>query len=183
MGVIKYITGQKFNRLTAIEFSHIGKNGTAYWKFKCDCGNEINRKRYPVEVGDIKSCGCLRNESKKGIQTSVLRRFYRIWIGMKTRCYGKYFIKYYNYGGRGIKVCDEWLNFSGFRKDMEKGYWEHVNEFGEKQTTLDRINVNGNYCKENCRWADYKLQRRNTRPYKYSVKNKGHHRGYGNLIN
>lgn len=90
-------------------------------------------------------------------------RFYNIWATMKNRCYNPKQIGYYYYGNRGISVCNHWLNFSNFLNDMYQSYQQHIQNFGEKQTTIDRINPYGNYELSNCRWATYKEQRHNRR--------------------
>lgn len=97
----------------------------------------------------------------KGKVKSV--RLRKIWSSMLTRCYNKNCANYKNYGGRGISVCDNWLNYINFESDMYESYLKHVENYGEKETTLDRINVNDNYCLENCRWATNKEQARNRR--------------------
>lgn len=90
-------------------------------------------------------------------------RFYKIWGYMKYRCTNKSCNRYKDYGGRGIKVSNQWQIYNNFYNDMWEYYIEHVKKFGEKQTTLDRINVNDDYKKENCKWSTYQEQRINTR--------------------
>ena len=85
-------------------------------------------------------------------------RFYNIWCGMKSRCFNPNSKDYKNYGYKGITISNSWRLFSNFMKDMLISYKEHEIAFGEKNTTLDRINVKGSYSKENCRWATKKEQ-------------------------
>jgi len=149
--VAKDISSQKFGRLTAIRFSHLSQNKTKlhYWLFKCDCKNEKILSKNEVVRGKAKSCGCLfRDMGTTHGCTNTLT--YQSWESMKKRCLNKNNRFYKNYGGRGIKVCDRWLNsFENFLEDM-----------GKKpiRKTIDRINNNGNYEPSNCRWITKKDQ-------------------------
>ena len=87
------------------------------------------------------------------------RRFYNIWFQVKGRCFNTNSPAFRFYGERGIK--NQWNSFEEFRDDMYEGYLKHIKEFGEKQTTIDRIDNDGNYCKENCRWATMQMQQQN----------------------
>ncbi|MEK4841436.1 hypothetical protein [Bacillus sp. FSL L8-0152] len=94
-------------------------------------------------------------------------RFYNIYMHMKMLCYNKKCKSYPNYGGRGISVCDEWKNdSSNFVKDMYENYLKHVEKYGEENTTLERVDVNGDYTPENCIWATRKIQNNNNRKVK-----------------
>jgi len=110
----------------------------------------------------------------KGAHTShglSKTRFWSIFINMQTRCNNAKTRNYHLYGGKGVRVL--WEKFEDYRDDMYASFLEHVAKHGEKNTTIDRIDVNGNYCKENCRWATYKEQGRNTtqnRPLEFDGK-------------
>jgi len=167
---IKDLTGLKFGLLRVINFSYT-KGGYSYWFCKCNCGNtriykisyltnKLNKNRC------IRSCGCVYEKNKKKCSTKhglCYSRFYHIWRGIKQRCLDFNSFNHRLYGGRGIKVCDKWLKFENFRDDMYESYQKHCQEFGEKQTSIDRVNNNGNYCKENCRWSTKKEQGCNRR--------------------
>lgn len=160
---IKDITGQTFNRLTAIEFVEC-RNGYACWKFQCSCGNQKILPGYSVRNGSVKSCGCLHHNKDptkfkiKGERNEKGRPIlHTTYHDMKLRCRNPHAAGYSNYGGRGIKVCDEWLN------DYNAFYdWAMSNGYS-KGLTLDRINNDGDYSPSNCRWVTRSVQQSNTR--------------------
>lgn len=160
------LTGYKFKRLTPIK--EVRKNGRIFWECVCDCGNTKTIRRDSLIAGTTVSCGCYNvDRAKRGenrrAHGMVGTHFYACWYDMKRRCENENY-KYYNYyGGRGIKFTDKWDKFEGFMEDMYESYIEHINKHGEKDTTLDRIDTNGNYNKNNCRWATRKIQVMNRR--------------------
>ena len=106
--------------------------------------------------------------NKTGIASSfkhglINTKFWRIWVAIRARCFNKKNDNYKWYGGRGIKVCKRWLKFENFRDDMYQSYLTHVKEFGERETTIDRIDNNGNYELKNCSWKTIKEQANHTR--------------------
>lgn len=159
------IIGKTFNQLTVLSFDHYENKPDGrkkyYFKCRCTCGNECVVEKLSLVNNATKSCGC-RHTSMMGMSET---KFYRIYNAMKDRCYNINNIYYKNYGGRGIIVCDRWLDpingFKNFKEDMYDTYLEHVRVNGESNTTIERIDVNKNYCKENCTWATYKEQANN----------------------
>lgn len=157
---MKDLVGQKFGRLTVISFNG-RKNGRYLWNCKCECGNDCVVEGHRLKTEGTRSCGCLRKETntKHGDYKS---RLYKIYTSMKYRCSCPTDSGYKNYGGRGIKVCDEWLqDFHNFKEwALNNGYDENA---PRGQCTIDRIDVNGNYEPSNCRWITNFEQQSNKR--------------------
>jgi len=161
MGKFKDLTGLKFGRLTVVERADNDKHGYACWCCRCDCGNEVTVIGNDLKRGHSTSCGCLKKE--KLIKRSTTHgmkhtKIFNKWIKIKSRCLNPNCKDYPNYGGRGIEICERWLDFQNFYDDVSQ-----LEHFGEENYTLDRIDNNGNYEPCNVRFADRKTQGRNKR--------------------
>ena len=154
---INDLTGKKFGKLF-VKKIHPTNGGDAYFDCICDCGNLKIARGSGLKSGKIKSCGCLNTKRVPQNKTHGMSgsRLFKIWAGMKQRCYNHNNAKYKIYGGRGIEVCPEWQEFEPFMK------WSYDNGYNDN-LTIDRINTDGNYEPDNCRWVDLKQQANNTR--------------------
>ena len=162
------LTGQRFGRLVVVGRAENSTDGRVRWLCKCDCGQSKIVLREHLKKGRTKSCGCVKSESsskrfkKHGGRKSKL---YHVWSSMKDRCTNQDCKQFEDYGGRGIKVCKEWMDdFSAFQKwALENGYKEGL--------TIDRKNNDKGYSPDNCRWTDAKTQGNNKRNCRYITHN------------
>lgn len=148
------LTGKKFGKLTVIKKTK-SRNKRTMWLCECECGNKKEIGGSELKSGTTKSCGCynlqkLHERKRHGMSCT---RLYKIWSCMKYRCYGKKHKEKCYYQNKGIKICDEWLKFDGFYEWAKDKYFEG--------SSIDRIDVNGNYEPNNCRFVDKYIQANN----------------------
>lgn len=171
MGKFIDLTGQKFNHLTVLH-QYTGKpfrkKKETLWVCKCDCGSdkEVIATSYELKSNNTQSCGCHKrlmsalNGKKSAKHNMSNTKLYNVWDGMKDRCLKPKIESYEYYGGRGITICDEWLDDkNGFLNFYN---WA-INNGYQEGLTIDRINNDGNYEPDNCRWVTMKVQNNNKR--------------------
>ena len=159
MGKFIDLTNKKFGKLTVIELKGKDTYKHNLWLCKCECGKETIVRGDHLKGNRVTSCGCQvkRNHVLHG---KYKTRLYKIWENMKQRCYNPKSSRYKDWGGRGIKICDEWLeNFMNFYNwAIDNGYADNL--------SIDRIDNDKNYEPSNCRWATVKEQANNKRAYR-----------------
>lgn len=164
---VRDISERRFGRLTALYPTEERNRGNVVWMCKCDCGKQFRTTATSLLTNRTVSCGCLRKEkasitAKRGKNRSHLlskTKIYSVWEKMKARCLNPKTHSYHNYGGRGISICEAWLEFEPFFEYVSK-----LPHFGEPGRSIDRINNDGNYEPGNVRWATSYEQVHNRRP-------------------
>jgi len=160
----KDLTGQKFNKLTVVNIIADKKSTSTYYNCLCECGKYKEVRAGNLRSGQVKSCGCLLKKwliDKNKTHGLTGHPLHNLWFKIKERCENPNCSSYHNYGGRGIVMCERWQIFQNFYDDMIVGY--------SKGLEIDRINNNGNYEPNNCRWVSHRVNTQNTRNTKLSV--------------
>lgn len=172
MSKFKDLTGQRFGRLTVLYRLHNCHKKRVHWLCHCDCGKLVEVQSGHLLSSHTKSCGCLSTD--KSIQRSTTHgksnsKLYKLYYNIKARCYNKNSVSYKYYGARGIKICSEWLN------DFMSFYNWAMNTNYQEGLTIDRIDTDGNYEPNNCRWATPEQQAKNRRSNRiYTINGETH---------
>ena len=175
MGKFKDLTGMRFGAWTVIERAKDSFDNRGYpvvkWHCLCDCGSEADVFGNSLRSGRSTSCGCVHSAIAVKVAKELFTthgesrtRLYKIWAGMMKRCYNQNSSNYPNYGGRGVSVCLDWHSYESFSD------WAHANGYSD-ELSIDRINVDGSYSPDNCRWVSHIEQSNNRRSNKYYVVN------------
>ena len=166
------LTGEKFGKLTVMGKLDANEHGQYKWLCECECGNRAIVFGYHLRNHHTSSCGCLVRETSRKMGQANRKhghegsRLYNIWRGMKSRCHNPNNKDYKSYGDRGIKVYPDWYDFHIFLEwAIDSGYSDNK--------SIDRLDVNGDYCPENCRWATTNEQSNNKRTSRY-LTHEGH---------